>query len=209
MQEDSGCSLDSMDTLPHSPVLLPRRSAPVLPPVPPGPERKGAETEAGDPRERGPSRLLCLRPEPAQDKARPVSGEDQQDRIITFEPRGSPESKPTDIHPPGTAQEGAHLGRNSRPWPAQACSHLCRTWALPFWAWVQRRYLYILKACRAKRCLWKLSSEVQEGRARCLGMPPPNTCRGSAHRLSFLSHPLANSCLNLPTASSNNHLPGV
>ena len=96
-----------MDTLPRSPVLLPRRSAPVLPPVPPGPERRGAETEAGDPRERGPSRLLCLRPEPAQDKARPVSGEDQQDRIITFEPRGSPESKPTDIHPPGTAQEGS------------------------------------------------------------------------------------------------------
>ena len=49
----------------------------------------------------------------------------------------------------------------------------------------------------------------REGRARCLGTPPPNPCKGSAHRLSFLSHPLANSCLNLPIASSNNHLPGV
>lgn len=49
----------------------------------------------------------------------------------------------------------------------------------------------------------------REGRARCLGTPPPNPRKESAHRLSFLSHPLANSCLNLPIASSNNHLPGV
>lgn len=142
-----------MDTLPCSPGLLPRRSAPVLLQFLLAPRGEGQRQEAGDPREREPSRLLCLGPAPAQDKAWPVGGEYQQDRIITFEPGGPPESKPTDIHPPCTAQEGARLGRNSRLWTAQACSHLCRTWALPFWVCVQRRSLSILIACKAKRYL--------------------------------------------------------
>lgn len=85
MQGDSGCSLDPMDTLPRSPVLLPRRSAPFLPPVPPGPERRGAETEAGDPKERTfTAAVSWARTRPGQGMA--VGREDQQDKIIAFEP---------------------------------------------------------------------------------------------------------------------------